>query len=105
VAAAILARSGGGGAVYPRILIYRQDYNAGGPEFYCEYGDGSTGVAPAALAKQPFSSTPTYTPVPVDIGGTADCSGPVSTAGAVNQITVGQGYYDVHSTFVFLPAA
>ncbi len=106
VAAAILARKAGTGAVYPRILIYRQDYVSGGPEFYCEYGDGATTESgPFELAKQPLSSTPTYTPVPVHIGGTADCSGPVPTAGLVNQITVGAGYYDVHSTFVFQAAA
>jgi hypothetical protein len=104
VGGAVLSRSAGTAAIYPRILIYRQDYNAGGPEVYCEYGDGSTGSAPLALTKQPLSSTPTYTPVPVNIGGTADCGGPVPTAGDVNQITVPAGYYDVHSTFVFLTA-
>jgi hypothetical protein len=105
VAGAILSRSAGTGAIYPRVLIYRQDYNTPGPESYCEYGDGSIGSAPFALTKQPLSSTPTYTPVPIHIGGTADCSGPDPTAGAVNQITVGPGYYDVHSTFVFVPGA
>ena len=104
VGGAVLSRSAGTAAIYPRVLIYRQDYNAGGPEVYCEYGDGSTGSAPLALTKQPLSSTPTYTPVPLNIGGSADCSGPVATAGDVNQITVGPGYYDVHSTFVFLTA-
>ncbi|MDX6564214.1 MAG: hypothetical protein QOD65_4028, partial [Gaiellales bacterium] len=42
---------------------------------------------------------------PINIGGTADCSGPVATAGDVNVITVPAGYYDVHSTFVFVPEA
>jgi len=102
IGGAVLSRSSGTAAIYPRILIYRQDYNTPGPESYCEYGDGSTGVLPMALTKQPLSSTPTYALVPVNIGGTADCSGPVSAAGDVNQITVGPGYYDVHSTFVFL---
>ena len=105
VAAAILSRSAGDGAVYPRVLIYRQDYNAGGPEVYCEYGDGSIGSAPLAIANQPFSSTPTYTPVPINIGGSADCGGPITTAGDVSVITVPSGYYDVHSTFVFAPEA
>jgi hypothetical protein len=105
VGGAILARSPGTGAIYPRVLIYRQDYNSGGPEIYCEYGDGSTGSAPLALTKQPLSATPTYTPVPLNIGLSADCGGPVATAGDVNQITVPSGYYDVHSTFVFVPAA
>ena len=104
IGGAVLSRSAGTAGIYPRILIYRQDYNSPGPESYCEYGDGSTGVLPLALTKQPLSSTPTYTPVPVDIGGSADCGGPVATAGAVNQITVPAGYYDVHSTFVFLTA-
>jgi len=104
VAGAVLSRSAGTAAIYPRILIYRQDYNSPGPESYCEYGDGSTGALPLALTKQPLSSTPTYTPVPVNIGGSADCGGPVATAGDVNQITVPAGYYDVHSTFVFLTA-
>ncbi len=104
VAGAVLSRSAGTAAIYPRVLIYRQDYNAGGPEVYCEYGDGSTGSLPMALTKQPLSSTPTYTPVPINIGGSADCGGPVATAGDVNQITVPAGYYDVHSTFVFLTA-
>jgi hypothetical protein len=40
--------------------------------------------------------------VQINIGGSADCGGPVSTAGDVNQITVPSGYYDVHSTFLFL---
>ena len=106
VGGAILSRSAGTGAIYPRVLIYRQDYNAGGPEIYCEYGDGATVASgPLALTKQPLSSTPVYAPVPLHIGGSADCGGPDPTAGLVNQITVPSGYYDVHSTFVFLPAA
>lgn len=101
VGAAVLSDSAGGAQVYPRVLIYRQDYNSGGPEVYCEYGDGSTGSAPLALAKQASSATPAYAPVPLNIGGSADCSGPDPTAGDVNQITVPAGYYDVHSTFAF----
>ena len=87
--------------VYPRVLIYSQSL-AGGPETYCEYGDGSTKSGPLAIAKQDPTATPTYTNVPVNIGGSADCSGPVTTAGDVTQITVPAGYYDVNSTFVFL---
>jgi hypothetical protein len=102
VKGAILSDSPGTGQIYPRVLIYRQDYNAGGPEVYCEYGDGSTGSAPLTLTDQASSATPTYTAVPINIGLTADC-GLAGPAGDVSQITVPSGYYDVHSTFVFLP--
>ena len=37
----------------------------------------------------------------INIGGSADCSGPVPTAGDVAVITVGPGYYDVFTTFLF----
>jgi len=100
--AAVLSDSADPGSVYPRVLIYKQDYNVGGPEVYCEYGDGSTGSAPLALTDQAPSATPTYTAVPINIGGSDDC-GLGGPAGDVNQITVPAGYYDVHSTFVFLP--
>jgi hypothetical protein len=90
-------------AVYPRVLIFRQDNNTAGPETYCEYGDGSTGSAPLGVSKQASSPTPAYTALPLNIGGSADCGGPVAAAGDVNVITVPAGYYDVHSTFVFLP--
>ena len=45
VKGAVLSDDAGTAGFYPRVLIYRQDYNAGGPEVYCEYGDGSTGSA------------------------------------------------------------
>jgi hypothetical protein len=102
VKGAVLSASAGTTAIYPRVLIYRQDYNAGGPEVYCEYGDGSTGSVPLALTQQALSSTPTFTAVPLNIGGSDDC-GLGGPAGDVNQITVPSGYYDVHSTFTFLP--
>jgi hypothetical protein len=102
VKAAVLSNEDGTAAFYPRVLIYRQDYTNPGPEFYCEYGDGSTGSAPATLTKQALSATPTYAAVQINIGGSADCGGPVGTAGDVDQITVPAGYYDVKSTFVFL---
>jgi hypothetical protein len=102
VSAAILGSSNH--AVYPRLLLYRQDYAQVGPgpfpEVYCEYADGSTGAAPF-----PLTGNGGYSDVPVNIGGTADCGGPDPSAGDVNQITVPAGYYDVHSTFVFLPAS
>ena len=88
--------------VYPRVLIQRQSLEAG-PQSYCEYGDGSTGATfTGPIAAQPFSATPLLTSFPIDIGGSADCGGPVSTAGAVSVITVPEGYYDVFSTFAFL---
>jgi Collagen triple helix repeat (20 copies) len=102
VHAAVLSASAGSAAVYPRVLIHRQDIDAPGAQFYCEYGDGSTGSAPLAIVKQPLTKTPTYTPVPVNIGGSADCGGADATAGNVNQITVPIGYYDVQATFVFV---
>ena len=81
VKAAVLSDSAGTTAIYPRVLIYRQDYNAGGPEVYCEYGDGSTGSLPLAITQQALSSTPAYTAVPLNIGGTADCVPTVSAPG------------------------
>jgi hypothetical protein len=102
VKAAVLSHQHGTAAFYPRVLIYRQDYDSGGPEVYCEYGDGSTGSAAATLTKQALSPTPAYVAVPINIGGSADCKGPDATAGDLNQITVPSGYYDVHSTFVFV---
>jgi hypothetical protein len=101
VGAAVLSEDTGSAQVYPRVLIYRQNYDTGGPEVYCEYGDGSTGSAPLALGKQAPSETPAYLPVPLNIGGSADCEGPVATAGDVPVITVAAGYYDVHATFAF----
>lgn len=102
VSAAILGSSNH--AVYPRLLLYRQDYAQIGPgpfpEIYCEYADGSTGSAPF-----PLTGNAGYSDVPVNIGGTADCNGPDPTPGNVDQITVPAGYYDVNSTFVFLPAS
>ena len=102
VKAAALGTGSGTVAVYPRVLIMRQDFNNGGPSSYCEYGDGSTGAAAATINKQVSSATPAYTAMQVNIGGSADCGGPDSTAGNVDQITVPSGFYDVQSTFVFL---
>jgi hypothetical protein len=102
VKAAVLSDSADAASVYPRVLIYKQDYNAGGPEVYCEYGDGSTGSLPLALTAQASTSTPAYTAVPLNIGGSDDC-GLAGPAGDLNQITVPAGYYDVKSTFTFLP--
>jgi hypothetical protein len=108
--AAALAAVPGTVGVYPRVLIQRQG-TSGGPQTYCEYGDGSFSPATPAgdtvLATQPPSATPAYTPVPIHIGGSADCGwvppgGGPAPAGLVTEITVPAGYYDVISTFVFL---
>lgn len=83
--------TGEGVKVYPRVMIQTESLN-GGPQTYCEYGDGPlSGVL-----------TGTATDQPVHIGGSADCEGPVTTAGLVNEITVPAGYFDVTSTFQFV---
>lgn len=87
--------------VYPRVLVQKQDYFTAGPQQYCEYGDGSDFAAPKAVPTQKTTSTPSYTAMNINIGGSADCGGPVSTSGDVAVITVGPGYYDVFTTFVF----
>jgi hypothetical protein len=89
-------------AIYPRVLVYNAgDGNGqGAPLTTCEYADGSTGAAPLTIAHQPSSASPTYSAVPVNIGGSADC-GIVGPPGDVATIIVPNGYYDVHSTFTF----
>lgn len=89
-------------SVYPRVLVYKGGTPSGAaaPETYCEYGDGSTGTAPMTLSGQASSSTPTYTAVPINIGGSADC-GLGGPAGDVAAIIVPEGYYDVFATFAF----
>lgn len=87
--------------VYPRVLMQKQDFNNGGPQTYCEYGDGSVNALPAQVLTQVTTSTPTYTPLALNIGGSADCAGPDPAAGNVMTIKVGPGYYDVFTTFVF----
>ena len=70
------------------------------PRATASTGDGSS-PALAPLLSQPLSSSPAYTPFPIDIGGLADCGLP-GPAGAVNQIAVPAGYYDVFLTFAFV---
>ena len=82
-----------GATVYPRVDIQKQSIN-GGPQTYCEYGDSTTNNSTSAtLTTAPTAMT-------IGIGNTDDCglNGP---AGAVNEITVPAGYYDVTSTFHF----
>lgn len=95
-------------AVVPRVLIYNAgDGNGqGAPLTTCEYLDG------------PFTSaTPAGADVALGAGGSFDCGLPdasysystdtsVYDAGrTVTQYSVPAGYYDLHSTFTFLPAA
>ncbi len=102
VAAAVLSNGPTSQAyVWPRVILQKQPIN-GGPQSYCEYGDGVNSPDPFGLVEsQPSSSLPTFTPLTLHIGGSADCGGPVPDAGAVSVITVPAGYYDVFSTFVF----
>ena len=91
------------GKVYPRVLLYKggDPDSVVTPEFYCEYGDGPQTTIP----RMPTADTTTPAGlVPLHIGGSADCNGPVPTSGAVNEIVVPKGYYDVFSTFVFTTA-
>jgi hypothetical protein len=82
-----------GATVYPRVSIQTQSLN-GGPQTYCEYGDGPlSGVLSTDAAAA--------TALPIHIGGSDDC-GLNGAAGAVNEITVPAGYYDVTSTFQFV---
>ena len=91
--------------VYPRILLHRGGSQSSSvePMFYCEYGDGSgAGADYATITRKPKAdTTPTGEPVPVHIGGSADCNGPDPTAGSVAVITVPVGFYDVWSSFTF----
>jgi hypothetical protein len=89
-------------SIYPRLLVYNAgDGNGqGAPLTTCEYADGSTDANPMTITHQATSASPTYTAVPVNIGGSDDC-GLNGAPGNVAQITVPNGYYDVHSTFTF----
>ncbi len=102
VAAAVLSDGPSTNAyVWPRVILQKQPIN-GGPQSYCEYGDGVNAPDPFGLVQsQPSTSLPAFTPLTLHIGGSADCGGPVPDAGAVSVITVPAGYYDVFSTFVF----
>ena len=88
--------------LYPRLLVYNAGDGNGqaSPLTTCEYADGSTGAAPKTVTHQASTASPMYTAVPVNIGSTDDC-GLNGATGDVTQITVPNGYYDVHSTFTF----
>jgi hypothetical protein len=99
VKAAALSDNSGTVTFWPRVLI-TQDLT--GTTVFCEYGDGSTGTAPATLTKQAGSASPSYLPVQLNIGGSADCPGaPTTTGGDVDSILVPEGHYNVHATFSF----
>jgi hypothetical protein len=106
VKAAVLSDSAGAERFYPRVNISKDGTpdTAPQPRTYCEYADGPL----SSLTRQSKSSSPTYTPITVNIGGTADCfdtSQATTGNGDVATITVPAGYYNVTSTFVFAPAA
>jgi hypothetical protein len=95
--------------VYPRILITRDgDGNGGGaPDLVqCEYADGSTGAGFASVTNQ-ASSTPSFSDIVVNIGGSYDCDpgqaffGSVQPAQDVGSVEVPNGYYDVRTTVSF----
>lgn len=100
VQAAVLG--GANHTIYPRLSVTKDGDGNGSDSALtqCEYADGSTGAAALTITHQASSATPTYTAVPVNIGGTDDC-GLNGAAGDVNQITVPNGYYDVTSTLTF----
>jgi hypothetical protein len=86
--------------VYPRLLIYKQDaiVHSSPTEDYCEYLDGPGNAVTTAS-----------TVVPLAAGGSFDCGTAEVTdhvdpnfGQVVNSYFVGAGYYDVHSTFVFV---
>jgi hypothetical protein len=87
-----------GATMYPRLLIYKQDYFNAGPEVYCEYADGADNNGTYA----PVGTS--FTPVTMGIGGTLDCPGKTQAYpanGTATEIDVPAGYYDVNSTFYF----
>jgi hypothetical protein len=93
--------STGTGLVYPRLLIYKQELS-GGPETYCEYADGINNVGgPTSYGL--VGTSPTS--LSMGIGGSKDCPGATGAGGVVTDYTVPAGYYDVQSTFYFLPGS
>lgn len=89
--------------LYPRMLIYRQDYDNFGPSTECEYADGTNNNG----GQQTLTGSAATTPL--GIGGSFDCNAgqtalPDPTNGGlmpVDSITVPAGYYDVWTTLSF----
>lgn len=86
-----------GVTMYPRLLLYREDYNNGGPESFCEYGDGTDNNGGVATLGTSASA------VTLGIGGSLDCgsSQAYPSNGIASEIEVPEGYYDVFSSFTF----
>jgi len=87
-----------GWSVYPRVLVLKQ-LAAGGPEVYCEYGDGAdNNGATAALTTSDATVT-------LGIGGSLDCgsSQAYPADGTATEVDVpgGGNHYDVYTTLVF----
>ena len=85
-------------ALYPRVIIYRQDYASGGPSSMCEYGDGTNNSGGTQAL------TTTATPTTLGIGGSLDCNSTQQypTGGTATDIWVPEGYYDVWTTLDFI---
>jgi hypothetical protein len=107
VAVKAAALSDGAGTVlfYPRVSISKDGTQATAPQprTYCEYADGSGLTGFATLTKQPKSATPTYEPVSLDIGSSADCFGVTGglPGGIVDRIEVPEGFYNVTTSVAF----
>jgi len=106
VKAAALSDDSGTVVFKPRVSIARDGTSVSAPQphqrFYCEYADGVGGLTGfATLTKQPKSATPTYEPVPLDIGGSADCFAAPAPGGVVDRIEVPEGFFQVDTSFVF----
>ena len=90
--------------MYPRVLIYRQDYDNFGPSTECEYADGTNNNS----GQQTLTGSAATTPL--GIGGSLDCNSgqtalPDPTNGGlmpVDSITVPAGFYDVWTTLSFV---
>ena len=102
VKAAALSDNAGTVLFYPRISITKDGtLTTPTARFYCEYGDGSSPAVFATLTKQPKSATPTYQAVPLDIGGSGDCTSPAGPGGAVASVQVPEGFYNVTTSVAF----
>ena len=101
----IQAAGPAGTIVYPRVLIYKQDFNAGGPSVYCEYADGATNnTDPPTYGFEPVGSA-------ADDGHRRHARLPGQHAVVPRRrhrrrrSTCPPGYYDVWSTFTFKSTA
>ena len=85
-------------ALYPRMIIYRQDYASGGPSSMCEYGDGTNNSG----GTQALTTTATSTTL--GIGGSLDCNSTQTypANGTASEVWVPAGYYDVWTTLDFI---